>query len=222
MRQDTGRIQFVQLLLDDTIQSSTACFTPDMARFLAQHYTATLTQGDMLILEYLRQNELKTGDSVLGYVYAWSTEPKVAAANARALLMGNEQAVMGFFDKINRNQMWGTVMRFPIQRQLHLTDDVSTDANLYDPVFFLLALLHIASLGVVVSPRKWVETHAAALAVSALSSEVPDIRRIGYALLDQIYLMLEVSARTCHVDHPLTSIMYSKMILKNVIKHYKL
>ncbi|RKP24722.1 hypothetical protein SYNPS1DRAFT_23219, partial [Syncephalis pseudoplumigaleata] len=195
---DQYRAELLRLCLDWAGYGATAVFSSALLDCLMPHYTASLSAADQHQLAYLWHYERSTKEEpMLVHALKWSPHPNSVRAATEQLLLANRtpnqvSAALSLLNDIDRERMWHTVRHFPMARPM---DRVCTEADTscYDPVYFLSVFSFLASLDGVVPARMWVETHALALAVAALSAIDDKLRRVAYILLDQLLPVLQAT-----------------------------
>lgn len=166
-------------------------------------YGATTELCDQLILSILLLCEKHSSQSVAGKALLFGPgSDKTRQYHAeRGLMFNNAALVNESLNLLDPTIMFNTVNDYPVdlalERSYNFWDITmnkrSTDGPVvYDPAF-MLPLLSTLLMAGTVDCRKFLECNAVGLMLVSLSSNDNNVRKVGYMLLDDYYVVLQVS-----------------------------
>lgn len=166
-------------------------------------YGATTELCDQLILSILLLCEKHSSQSVAGKALLFGPgSDKTRQYHAeRGLMFNNAALVNESLNLLDPTILFNTVNEYPVDLALERNYDFwdiamnkrpTDDPVIYDPAF-LLPLLSTLLMAGTVDCRKFLECNAVGLMLVSLSSNDNNVRKVGYMLLDDYYVVLQVS-----------------------------
>ncbi|KAM3582548.1 hypothetical protein VKS41_005193 [Umbelopsis sp. WA50703] len=164
-------------------------------------YGATTELSDQLILSTLLTCERHSSQSIAGKALLFgSGSDKTRQYHAdRGLMFNNPALANESLNLLDSTIMLNTVNDFPLDLTLERHFDFWESMNtsrptdgqvVYDPAF-LLPLLSTLLMAGTVDCRKFLECNAVGLMLVSLSSHDNNVRKVGYMLLDDYYVVLQ-------------------------------
>ncbi|KAG9299938.1 hypothetical protein G9A89_009666 [Geosiphon pyriformis] len=180
--------------------SPNLCSKPAFVESLINIYGASTALADQLILGILLSYEQTTKKSIMTHVITWG--PTGSKSGNRNLIGHN--VVAESLGLIEPMVMLNSLGSFPLEKELEIRVDSKLFAKIestcedpeekvlcYDPSFFLPLFANLMSFGNIMDCRKFIELNALGFIVVSLSSLVENVRRAGYFLMDEFYMLLE-------------------------------
>ncbi|KAI7871775.1 ribosome 60S biogenesis N-terminal-domain-containing protein [Spinellus fusiger] len=193
--QRTAIIRLVKVLND--IQPNVFSQHHGLLDALLTSYSATTSPTDRTILQILISCERKGRETILPKLLMWGPRSDItrqAHAQAGTLLQANTISLetLGLIDPAF---MKYTFSHFPVKSGLVELDALDKQENVslpltYDPDFFLPLFTNLIASGAA-DCRKFIECNALGFITVSLSSLNEDVRRIGFQVMDQFYVMLD-------------------------------
>ncbi|XP_055135461.2 nucleolar pre-ribosomal-associated protein 1 isoform X2 [Symphalangus syndactylus] len=192
----------VDLMLTVVEMCPSVCESSHFAVLLGA-YGATLSVLDQKILLLLRAYEQNKLSLINFRVLLWGPAAVEHHKTCRSLgrSLWQEPSVGDILRLLDRDRMMQTILHFPQNRRLLPPEDtqelifkdksrVDLD-GLYDPCFLLQLFSELTRPEFVVDCRKFLDSNALGLTVTALSSYDPQMRAIAYHVLAAYYSHLE-------------------------------
>ncbi|PNI55340.1 URB1 isoform 2 [Pan troglodytes] len=192
----------VDLMLTVVEMCPSVCESSHFAVLLGA-YGATLSVLDQKILLLLRVYEQNKLSLINFRVLLWGPAAVEHHKTCRSLgrSLWQQPSVGDILRLLDRDQMMQTILHFPQNRRLLPPEDtqelifkdksrVDLD-GLYDPCFLLQLFSELTRPEFVVDCRKFLDSNALGLTVTALSSYDPQMRAIAYHVLAAYYSHLE-------------------------------
>ncbi|CAG8444868.1 16777_t:CDS:10 [Acaulospora colombiana] len=186
-------------LLNAIFRTSPAvCCKSSFLSSLLACYGASTSLADQMLLEIFMLYEKSNNSSIGPYAMIWGSG-SIRPIDRRGLM--GQKIVVESLDLIDPMKMMTSYTRFPIDKRLEVKVSVSGILSLpeservtravYDPSFFLPIFASLFSYGNLLDCRKLIEINALGFIVVSLSSTVEDVRKAGYYLMDEFYVLLE-------------------------------
>jgi hypothetical protein len=184
------------------VRPSAISNNPSLLDPLLCSYAATTSETDQLILSVLHICEKHSKQSVAGKALLWGPgSDKTRQYHVEGGLMFNNSAsVNEAISLLDPSLMANTCNNFPVDLPLERGFDIwksirqptpSSNAKVYDPAFIMPLLATMLTSGAV-DCRKFLEGNAVGMMLVSLSSNINDVRKVGYMLLDDFYILLQV------------------------------
>jgi hypothetical protein len=184
------------------VRPSAIARNPSLLDPLLCSYSATTSVADQLILSVLHTCEKHSKQSIAGKALLWGPgSDKTRQYHVdRGLMYNNSASINEALNLLDLSLMANTCNNFPVDLQLERDFDIwnamqntplSETTTIYDPAF-IMPLLATMLVSGAVDCRKFVECNAVGLMLVSLSSNVNDVRKVGYMLLDDLYVLLQV------------------------------
>ncbi|KAK9722923.1 hypothetical protein K7432_002308 [Basidiobolus ranarum] len=164
-------------------------------------YGATTSIIDRLILHVLYMYEAHTKSSMSNAALLWGPESTYLRL-ARQQLAGSA-IILESLSQLDPMKMINSARHFPVYQSLELPvsttyEELSNDTSspsepVYDPSFVLPLFAALHSYGNQMDCRKFIEVNGLGYTIASLSSTKPEIRRVGYHILDEFYLLLDTA-----------------------------
>ncbi|KAI9175751.1 hypothetical protein H9P43_006115 [Blastocladiella emersonii ATCC 22665] len=159
---------------------------------LVAHYKATLHPRDATILAIFQLYELRAGTHLGQHLLFWGQPPSTLV-----------RTVEDSIDLIDADKMARSMRYLPLDLDLQPALDavpevpaapIGEDRDyLYDPRFFLAMALKYLEQGNTIDIRLLLERHLVGLAIAALASAHPAMRRAALAVLDEFSTLIDTS-----------------------------
>ncbi|EHH17017.1 URB1 ribosome biogenesis 1-like protein [Macaca mulatta] len=214
----------VDLMLTVVEMCPSVCESSHFAVLLGA-YGATLSVLDQKILLLLRAYERNKLSLINFRVLLWGPAAVEHHKTCRSLgrSLWQQPSVGDILCLLDRDRMMQTILHFPQNRRLLPPEDtqelIFKDKNrvdldgLYDPCFLLQLFSELTRPEFVVDCRKFLDSNALGLTVTALSSCDPQMRAVAYHVLAAYYSHLE-GARF----HEQSQLLYLLDVVRNGIR----
>ncbi|XP_012301886.2 nucleolar pre-ribosomal-associated protein 1 isoform X3 [Aotus nancymaae] len=192
----------VDLMLTVVEMCPSVCESSHFAVLLGA-YGATLSVLDQKILLLLRAYEQNKLSLINFRVLLWGPAAVEHHKTCRSLgkSLWQQPSVGDILRLLDRDRMMQTILHFPQNRRLLPAEDAQEPIfkdksrveldGLYDPCFLLQLFSELTRPEFVVDCRKFLDSNALGLTVTALSSYDPQMRAIAYHVLGAYYSHLE-------------------------------
>ncbi|CAG8441879.1 9449_t:CDS:10 [Acaulospora morrowiae] len=186
--------------------SPAVCCKSSFLSSLLSCYGASTSLADQLLLDIFILYEKSSGSSVGPYAMIWGPG-SIRSMDRRGLM--DQKIVVESLGLIDPMKMMISYTHFPIDKTLEVkalaSEVLSSQCDqqrlysfeserappVYDPSFFLPNFASLFSYGNLLDCRKLIEVNALGFILVSLSSTVEDVRRAGYYLMDEFYILLE-------------------------------
>ncbi|KAI9288533.1 ribosome 60S biogenesis N-terminal-domain-containing protein [Umbelopsis sp. AD052] len=183
------------------VRPSAIARNPSLLDPLLCSYSATTSEADQLILSVLHICEKHSKQSIAGKALLWGPGSDKTRQHhvERGLMYNNSASINESVSLLDPLLMVNTCSNFPVDLPLERDFDIwsnireashSHTTPIYDPAF-IMPLLATMLVSGAVDCRKFVECNAVGMMLVSLSSNVNDVRKVGYMLLDDFYVLLQ-------------------------------
>ena len=188
-KKNLGKIEDSLLRLIAMIVSK--CTSIKYASSLLVFYNGTLNARDQAILSALINLERSSEISLLSLrPLVWGKSAKNFYTKSKMRNV-KEQKIQHLIANFDRNKLDESIANFATD--VSLDSEFYEERDLLDPRFVLPVLVHSTDAELKINCEKFVTCKGLSYAISSLSSESEDIRKIGYMIINRFYQQLEFS-----------------------------
>ncbi|ORX90170.1 hypothetical protein K493DRAFT_340197 [Basidiobolus meristosporus CBS 931.73] len=195
------KLSVVRLIHATVVLNPVGCSNVEYLPKLLGMYGASTSSIDRLILHVLFMYEVHTKSSMGSAALLWGAESTYLRLARQQLT--DSAIILESLSQLDPMKMLNSARRFPVDQSLEFSK-VATFEQLchepsgpsdpvYDPSFVLPLFATLHSYGNQMDCRKFIEINGLGYTISSLSSTKPEIRRIGYYILDEFYVLLDTA-----------------------------